>query len=116
MRYQLRQSSVLILESFVIIARMTEFVKHFSQVSHKKCGHAPDVTAGAQLSICFPRKFATVCASLNSTSEAGGEFFSVMNSTQPITSPSEMTGAATEMQYFSSAVLTGVLLPPVLCR
>ena len=113
MRYQLRQSSVLIFESFVIIARMTEFVKHFS---HKKCGHAPDVTAGVQLSICFPRKFATVCASLNSTSEAGGEFFSVMNRTQPITSPSEMTGAATEMQYFSSAVLTGVLLPPVLCR
>ena len=36
MRYQLRQSSVLIFESFVIIARMTEFVKYFfSRFSQK---------------------------------------------------------------------------------
>ena len=66
-----------------------------------------------QLSICLPRKAETVCASLYSTSVPGGLFLGVIKSTQPITSPSEMTGAATEMQYFSSVADTGRQLPPL---
>ena len=53
---------------------------------------------GAQDSICLPRKAATVWASLCSTSPAGGEFFAVAIITQPMTSPSETTGAAMETQ------------------
>ena len=55
-------------------------------------GFAP----GFQFSICFPRNRATVCASLYSISVPGSLPRAVMNSTQPIRSPSDRIGAATE--------------------
>lgn len=65
-----------------------------------------------QLSICLPRKLATVCASVNSMSEHAPPPFWQINSTQPITSPSDTTGAATDTQNFSSPSETGIQLPP----
>lgn len=52
-------------------------------------------------SICFPRKPATVCASLCSVSENGAPLSDSRNTTAPETSPSAMIGAAIPAWYFS---------------
>lgn len=48
-----------------------------------------------QLSICRPRKPATVCASFCSDSSGAASFSFISSITQPIRSPSAMIGAAT---------------------
>ena len=56
MRYQLRQSSVLIFESFVIIARMTEFVKHLFSCFSQKMRPRPERDRRCSAFHLFPKE------------------------------------------------------------
>lgn len=71
------------------------------------------VSRTGQLSICFPRKPATVWASLYSTSPRVLSP-SEKNTTQPMTSPSEIIGAAVSIIYLSLESMTGSPFSPAL--